>query len=301
MLEVYTYNAGKGDCVRLRFAETHNIFIDSGVTRFASKFKQICDSIIAAGETLDVLILTHVDDDHIGGILANLRFDAYECPFREVWMNYDGVASASDANLSTRQNNEVAARLITRGVPIKHTLKDDVQIVAGATIEVLWPEKPKSKPEQRRDVSLAHHNDYGQSLSHLAQEPIKVHDGSHNNKNSIMFTFAFENHRLLFTGDAWAEDVVRAAGYFDLIKLPHHGSVRNISELYPTSFRASDFLICTDGVDHPDKQTIAKLEKWYGNINIYSPSAWWKNRYFVENDRAHNIEYFQKEGLVIAW
>ena len=126
MLEVYTYNAGKGDCVRLRFAETHNIFIDSGVTRFASKFKQICDSIIAAGETLDVLILTHVDDDHIGGILANLRFDAYECPFREVWMNYDGVASASDANLSTRQNNEVAARLITRGVPIKHTLKDDV-------------------------------------------------------------------------------------------------------------------------------------------------------------------------------
>ena len=91
--------------------------------------------------------------------------------------------------------------------------------MAGATIEVLWPEKPKSKPEQRRDVSLAHHNDYGQSLSHLAQEPIKVHDGSHNNKNSIMFTFAFENHRLLFTGDAWAEDVVRAAGYFDLIKL----------------------------------------------------------------------------------
>ena len=84
MLEVYTYNAGKGDCVRLRFAETHNIFIDTGVTRFAHSFKRICDQIIAAGETLDAIILTHVDDDHIGGILANLRFSTYKCPFHEV-------------------------------------------------------------------------------------------------------------------------------------------------------------------------------------------------------------------------
>lgn len=301
MLEVYTYNAGKGDCIRLRYAESHNIFIDSGVTRFAPKFKLICNQIIAAGETLDVLILTHVDDDHIGGILASLRFDTYNCPFHEVWMNYDGAASSSDTNLSTKQNNEVAARLIARGVPIKHTLKDDKRTVAGAKIQVLWPMKQKTEPELRRDTSLAHHNDYGQSLSHLAGEPIKVRDGSQNNKNSIVFTFSFENHRLLFTGDAWAEDIVRAAGFFDLVKLPHHGSVRNISEQYPASFQASSFLICTDGVDHPDKQTIAKLEKWYGSINIYSPSAWWKQAYFVDDDRAHKIKYFQKEGLVIAW
>lgn len=301
VLEIYTYNAGKGDCVRLRFAETHNIFIDSGVTRFASEFKRICDQIIASGDTLDILILTHVDDDHIGGILANLRFSTYECPFQEVWMNYDRTTSASDTNLSTRQNNEVAARLNARSIPIKQSLKGDKRVVAGAAIEVLWPENTEVKPEQRLDVHLAHHNDYGQSLSHLAEDPIKLHDSSQNNKNSIVFTFNFEDHRLLFTGDAWAEDVVRATGYFDLVKLSHHGSVRNISEQYPSSFHASDYLICTDGVDHPDKQTIAKLEKWYGNVNVYSPSAWWKNGYFVENDTEHNIKYFQKEGLVIAW
>lgn len=301
MLEVYTYNAGKGDCVRLRFAETHNIFIDTGVTRFAHSFKRICDQIIAAGETLDALILTHVDDDHIGGILANLRFSTYKCPFHEVWMNYDGLTSASDTNLSTRQNNEVAARLKARGVPIKRLLKGDYRIVAGAYFEVLWPEKSEAETEHRRDAPLAHHNDYGQSLSRLAEEPIKNRDSSQNNKNSIVFTFSFENHRLLFTGDAWAEDVAKASGFFDLVKLPHHGSIRNISDHYPTAFQASNYLICTDGVSHPDKQTIAKLEKWYGSINVYSPSAWWKDGYFVENDTSHNINYFQKDGLVIAW
>ena len=301
MLEVYTYNAGKGDCVRLRFGDTHNIIIDTGVIRFASTFKRICDEITSAGETLDLLILTHVDDDHIGGILGNLRFGTYICPFHAVWMNYDCVTSASDTNLSTRQNNEVAARLISRGVPIIPTLKGDKRAVAGADIEVLWPETFDAGIEPRRDLPLAHHNDYRQSLSQLAEEPLRIHDRSRSNRNSIVFTFQFDDHRLLFTGDAWAEDVERATGYFDLVKLPHHGSVRNISDQYPSSFQASNFLICTDGVNHPDKQTIAKLEKWYGEINVYSPAAWWNHGYFMNDDRNHNVNYYQKEGLVIAW
>ena len=46
MLEIYAYNAGKGDCLRIHYAETHNIFVDTGVTRFAPRFKQICEEIM---------------------------------------------------------------------------------------------------------------------------------------------------------------------------------------------------------------------------------------------------------------
>lgn len=90
MLEVFAYNAGKGDCIRIHYAGTHNIIIDSGVMRFSPNFKRICDSVIQERETLDALILTHVDTDHIGGILANLRCAHYKCPFNEVWMNHSG-------------------------------------------------------------------------------------------------------------------------------------------------------------------------------------------------------------------
>ena len=54
MLQVFTYNAGKGDCIRLRFAESHNIFIDTGVIRFSATFQRICNQIRLAGESLDV-------------------------------------------------------------------------------------------------------------------------------------------------------------------------------------------------------------------------------------------------------
>ena len=308
MLQLYAYNAGKGDCIRIRFAETHNIIIDSGVIRFAPKFNQLCREIISSGQTLDALILTHVDDDHIGGFLANLRLNSYQCPFNEVWMNYDGAGSTRsatlDANLSTRQNNEVVARLKERNVPIRQMYVGDRTLLHGAQIDVVWPEKSsltQGSSVMRSDTPLACHTDYRQSLTQLAEAPIKVHDTSCNNKNSIVFTFTYDSRRLLFTGDAWAEDIVRAKGRYDLIKVSHHGSVRNISEDFKIKLISENFLICTDGISHPDKQTIAKLEKWYGAINIYSPVAWWERGYFVADDKQHKINYYQKEGLVIAW
>lgn len=312
MLEVYTYNAGKGDSIRIRFGDTgdyvHNIFIDTGVTRFASVFIKICNEILAAGEKLDVLILTHVDNDHIGGILSILRC-GYQCPFQEVWMNHEGAGFTGNAVLSTKENDEVYGWLIKQGINVKPMVMGDTRIVANASVIALNPKsndtiqrsEASNTSNAYRDISLARHNDYGKTLSALAAKAITKHDVSLNNKNSIVCIFAYEGHRLLLTGDAWSEDVAKASGEFDLIKLPHHGSVRNISEKYRDCFKSKNFLICTDGVDHPDKQTIATLEKWYGEINIYSPVAWWKSGYFVGDDKSHNIHYHRKEGLVIAW
>lgn len=304
MLEVYSYNAGKGDCIRLRFANTHNIFIDSGVIRFAPQFRQLCDDIKRSGQSLDALVLTHVDDDHIGGLLGNLRLVKYECPFNEVWMNHSGNASTGDRTLSVQQNDEVYARLVEQGVCVKGMHKGDQRTVAGAAIESFSPEKTSSEDRQNRqyrDVQLARRSDYRVSLTELARRSLPPCDSSHNNKQSIVLSFKFENHKLLFTGDAWAEDVVRAEGIYDLVKMPHHGSARNISGEFREKIHANNFLICTDGVSHPDKQTVAKLEKWYGEINLFSPSAWWKSGFFVADDKEHRINYYQKEGLVIAW
>ena len=66
--------------------------------------------------------------------------------------------------------------------------------------------------------NLARHTDYGLSLSELADKPLPQHDVSVSNKKSIVFSFEFEGHKLLFTGDAWAENVVSAQGVYDLVK-----------------------------------------------------------------------------------
>lgn len=174
-----------------------------------------------------------------------------------------GKASFGDRTLSVQQNDEVYARLLNRGINVKPMYKDTRNELAGAKICVFWPDENILEDYDGRCVerNLARHADYGLSLSDLANKLLPIQDASINNKKSVVFSFEFENRKLLFTGDAWAENVISAQGVYDLVKIPHHGSARNISELYRESIHASNFLICTDGVSHPDKQTIAKLEK----------------------------------------
>ena len=72
-LTISTIRSGKGDCVHICFigssGQPHNIIVDSGPTSSAGEFRNLLTSIIRSGETLDALIITHYDDDHIGGIL----------------------------------------------------------------------------------------------------------------------------------------------------------------------------------------------------------------------------------------
>ncbi len=305
MLNLYTYNAGKGDCIRLEYGDettTHNIVIDTGVTRFAPSFQNICQNMAPH----DLLILTHVDDDHIGGILSSLR-SGWKCPFREVRMNRSGSLSSGNAYLSTRQNDEVYSRLADQVVDVKPMLAGDETTLYNLKITTIWPDNIITD-NSRSDTPLAYQKDYGKSLDMLADEPIKPTDHSINNRNSIVFIFEYDGHRLLFTGDAWGADIVEALKtvdgckqHFDLVKLPHHGAVGNLSEEFPSVIDSDRFLICTDGVMHPDKQTIAKLIKWYGRCTVYSPSIWWSSGFFTGSDDSNSINLEHKEGVVIRW
>lgn len=303
MVKVFAYNAGKGDCVRVYFADTHNIFIDTGVTRFAGRLKELCYKIRAAGQTLDVLILTHVDDDHIGGLLSLLRI-GWQCPFREVRMNHTGVKGAENTCLSTQQNDEVYNRLIEQGIAVLPLLAGTELHIDSATIQAIWPNQIM---EETRSINtpLARKNDYGFSFIELAGAHIDKTDRSINNKNSVVLIFEYEGHRLLFLGDAWAEDIITALGKgmqrFDMVKLSHHGAVGNLTEEFRNHICCDNYLICTDGIMHPDKQTIAKLIGWYGKVTVFSPSDWWSNGFFTVEDDREAVRLVNREGLIIEW
>lgn len=295
-MKIYAYNAGKGDCVRV-VVGSHNIFIDTGVTRFGETFRSICDEIIASGDSLDLLVLTHVDDDHIGGVLHLLRH-GWKSPFKQVRMNVAAKVT-QNSPLSTAQNNEVYKRLNDQGVTVLPMMAGDEITIDEVKILTLWPKT--FYVQDRTNAPLAFRRDYGMPLSDLALAPIRAKDTSINNRNSVVFTLTYEDHNLLFTGDAWGTDIIESVEAsefqeFDIVKLPHHGAVGNLAEEFPKYISCSNFMICTDGRMHPDKQTIAKLMSWYGAVTIYSPSDWWSKGFFTEDDDRTGLSLVQKEG-----
>lgn len=283
-ISISMIRSGKGDCIHLRFVgdsgKAHNIIIDSGPTATAGAFRSLISSICSVGESLDMLIITHYDDDHIGGILKTgdpgfnkIAFNAY-------------IGEPELPELSARQNQRLFHILPSAKV-CSPLLAGDILELDGGRIVVYAPtEKMLSaakKKMKEADANLAGISDWNQSLDELMISEYSAVDTSVSNQASIVFTFELGNKRFLFCGDAWPENI--PGGHYDMVKLPHHGSIRNISEEWLLKLETDSFLICADGTKHPNKQTIAKLIRRFGRITIYSNYSWWMNGFLIGDDK----------------
>ena len=305
MLQVFNYNAGRGDCIRLRYAGIsgvlHNILIDSGVSRFGLEFEFICQKIISDHEKIDAVLITHVDLDHLGGLLYNLRNKTTMC-IEEVWMNH-GRLMRKNTDLAVKHNDDLYTRLNEQNIPVKAATTGTTYELDGAVFKMLWPNKEILRNlfgESSSDVLLKKHSDYGYSLDELMEMPIKRRDTSLSNRASVIMEVSYKGQKILFTGDGWAEDILQVVENktYDLIKLPHHGSIRNISEEWCGQIMCKNYIICTDGISHPDKQTIAKLLKWNDEITVYGSTDWWKRMLIAgDEEKLEKIHFVRGEYL----
>lgn len=329
MIQLYTYDVGKGDCLLLRYqgksGKYHNILVDSGTSRFARKLSQLGQKIADSGEQIDLVLITHVDNDHLGGLFSLERHGAPLHAGRFV-INHPDVEPAmyreSDRLLSIRSNDELCKMLSKRGAVVCGAVRGDAICLDGAKLCMIGPAQKRLSQlfdAAVQDTPLGGGSDWGAGLETLMNSPLPVRDTSANNAASIVFVFEYMGVRLLFTGDGFPEDILeglRICGMprtadgkirFDAVKLPHHGSARNISEEMPCVIDTHRFIICADGTRHPDKLTIAKLLKWYGTVEIFSGRCWWNGNFMTKEDGERFVEtgklsfYGSERGDVLTW
>jgi hypothetical protein len=101
-------------------------------------------------------------------------------------------------------------------------------------------------------------------------------DESVTNLSSISMLVEIRDRKILLTGDARGEDVIdgwKAAGRdpnkpfpIDILKMPHHGSDRNLTETFLKLFPADHYVISADGkYGNPDLKTLTGMAKVLGN------------------------------------
>ena len=103
------------------------------------------------------------------------------------------------------------------------------------------------------------------------------------NGGSIALFVWVMGKRMLFSGDAFAEDLTEVAEMwagdgFDLIKLPHHGSNGNITDEMLKAMKCRCFVISADGKrDRPTQATIDLLASYgrtNGTVTLYGNNPW---------------------------
>ncbi|WP_241479883.1 hypothetical protein, partial [Mycolicibacterium neoaurum] len=120
-MKLRTFFVGAGDCLLLSTPEGNNMLIDGGPTNnyFSRNVLPTLHTIQAMNQLLDVVVITHIDDDHIDGILELLsQYQLQQSqtrlgtgrsipPIGTLWHNSWGGPSAKHAKAAAPQPAEL--------------------------------------------------------------------------------------------------------------------------------------------------------------------------------------------------
>jgi hypothetical protein len=119
------------------------------------------------------------------------------------------------------------------------------------------------------------------------------------NLSSIVVLVESQGRKLLLTGDANGKDIVTAWGELglgaspvkiDLLKMPHHGSVRNTPKNFLELFVADHYVFSANGkYDNPDPPVIEAIVKMHGHrkiaLHFTNADLTWSKPYNLEKDK----------------
>ncbi len=284
-MEVKFLKAGKGDSILVK-SDGQNMLIDGGDD--AKYLFNELDTIFSVGECLDYLVITHHDSDHIKGIidfLRELKNNRYGEPtefVKRVYFNSPRLLKnkpipQSTNLLSYKQASDIEILISSLGLGWDKALIADSSITLGEIqISCLSPTEEIADgyaSAKGAYLSPNERSDWNKSLSDLGKYIAdKSLDDRIPNQSSIVLQLEFDGKKGLLTGDITPkrfesiilklyEDNDNNILQFDFIKLPHHGSHRNITKEIISKINCSKYVICTDGNNHslPDKKALLKV------------------------------------------
>jgi hypothetical protein len=321
-LRLAAFQAAFGDClmVEARAAGwTRRILIDGGPPgTYQAVLRPALEGIAGAGGRIDVAVVSHIDNDHISGMLD--LFDDLRArqqrpattpalpAIDRLWHNSFATA-VGDAGLEPavravlRDATGLAAAMpalgmVLRGVGEGDALRADAlalhigsqpftdgRLLAdggrgtmfdGLAVTVVGPSGAILDRLRTEWLSwLAAHRGAGarrEAGTAEAAGPSQVAavaaDGSVPNLSSIALLVELGRRSVLLTGDARADQVLEGMGeagvldpagrrHVSILKMPHHGSIRNVSPEFLDAVTADSYVISADGrYGNPDYETL---------------------------------------------
>ncbi|MBV4438455.1 ComEC/Rec2 family competence protein [Clostridium tyrobutyricum] len=299
-LDIKVEKAFNGECIWLRFGDKKkaNVLIDSGPARFTIGFKRIIQTIQKLNEEVNLLILTHIDNDHILGF-KNYIFKNDCKLIKKIWLNGDGISIYKYNQLLSPRNvgrlvEEIRKKEITLVTPVCEGYEEKIN---GASLKVIAPKKEAiiNLAKLIDKFNLNTGIQYAKSLKKLYLEDKYEEENTDTNKASICFVLEYMNKKIAFLGDAVATDVIEGLDKYynnqkmDIVKIAHHGSKKNTNCDLIKKLGANEFIISKQSIVH--KETIARIANCCKKSKIYCNYDWWSSKnYFNRTDKSTYID-----------
>lgn len=291
MLKIYVLEAAHGDCLFLDFGST-KILIDCGPYKPFLTRRNVHNNLkqlLGPEQKIDLAIVTHNDDDHIGGfeslidegvIIETIVFNSLQ--------DIPDIIKNSQKQISYDQDNALKQKLLAeRGIKTLTLIRDFSQLtINDITLIAITPtaealecmlndanvkKEREEKKKRQKQISSSKTEEINpeEALQKIKSgQDVFVKDPSITNKSSIGLVIQCGSFSGLFLGDAHAEDVIEGLNIlgfsnhqFDVVKISHHGSERNTNIELLSLLGKTDYILCANNEKHhhPNNITLARI------------------------------------------
>jgi competence protein ComEC len=231
LVEVIFFDVGQGEAIFIETPSRHQILIDGGPGSLI--LEKLAESLPFWDRTIDLIILTHPEHDHLAGLIEVLKRYKVE---NILWTGV--LKDTAEYKEWQRLIREERAETVIAKAGQKIILSNSELNIF---IDVLYP-----------------------------LEDLEGQEPKNSNNTSIVAKLIFGENSFLFTGDAYKsveEELVdkKTDLASDVLKVGHHGSKTSSSEEFIKKV-SPEIAVISAGKDnlyqHPHQETLDTLEKY---------------------------------------
>jgi competence protein ComEC len=230
LLEITFFDVGQGEAIFVETPQGHQILIDGGSD--ATILEKLGQAMPFYDQSIDLIILTHPEADHLSGLVEVLRY--YQV----------GQILENGIQRNTPEYQEWMKLIQKKEIPLKIAQAGQVvHLGPGVNLRILWPDQRLVQSEARKvnNVSIVAQLIYGQS-------------------------------EFLLTGDIEKQIELRLINQglnleSDVLKIGHHGSKTSSSQIFLEAVNPKIAVISVgkNSYGHPHQEVLERLKK----IKVY--------------------------------
>lgn len=238
-LKITFFDVGQGDAGFIQFPDNEKMLVDCGPD--ARILEALGRVLPYYDRDIDYLVVTHPDLDHYGGCIDVLtRYNVKN-------IFYNGMKKPGDNAWQWFWD------LVQKeGADYHEVSVEEAWNIASTTVDFLYPNKPVSEL--------------------IKTDLYKNYNG---NNMSIIMALRYDNHQVLFTGDAesglekYLTDAYGDKLKSDILKVGHHGSSNSSSKDFLAVVKPAYAVISVgkeNTFGHPTERVLKKLERAVAKI-----------------------------------
>ncbi len=283
--------ASEGDCMILSYGQNEqalrHVVIDGGRKATWPHLRKALEAIAAKGQTVELLLLTHIDADHIDGLVEMLEEEALPLSPAAIWYNgYDQLKAMVKPGgvqpFGFKAADAYSKALARRKWPINAAFDGQAIFIdsaprafefAGLSLTLISPSRAKldklranwqkalaPKPAVAAPGAGGNLQAFGKRAMPAVLDVEKLSapsptDSAPPNGSSIALIAEYDGRRVLLGADAHPDVLIESltalAGEgryaVDLFKLPHHGSRANLTREIVEKVECARYAISTSG------------------------------------------------------